>query len=289
MLPRSLSTRLAAILGRPLGAVTPVSGGSINQSFRVDTATGPVFVKHHAHAPRAACEAAGGLGFFAAEADGLARLGAAVRVPVVIAVLGDALVLEWLAPTPRTAALEASAGRALAALHTRHGERFGLAVDNFMGAVPQDNRAATSATFATFFRERRLDPLAHYLPTALRHRLDALPLDRLLTEPTAPCLIHGDLWSGNLHYGLAAGTPTPVFIDPAVSYGHPEQDLALTRLFGGFSDAFYAAYREQSGLTFDRALALRLEVLKLYPLLIHVALFGGGYTHDVAAILEHFT
>ncbi len=287
MLPTSLSTRLEQTLGCTLGRVTRLSGGSINEAFRVDTATGPLFVKHHTNPPRA--PRPGSLAFFSAEADGLGRLACALRTPRVIAVLDDALVLEWIPPAARTLASEAAAGHALAALHGHHGDHFGLTVDNFMGALPQDNRTPTAPTFATFFRERRLDPLAHHLPLALRHRLDALPLDRLLTEPVAPTLIHGDLWSGNLLYGDVAATPTPVFIDPAVSYGHPEQDLAMTHLFGGFTDTFYAAYREHSSVVFDRALSTRLELLTLYPLLVHVALFGGSYLRDTAAILERFS
>jgi len=280
MLPPSLAFRLASLLGAPITA-TPVAGGSINQCYRVDSASGPVFVKHHPDPP--APRSRGALNFFAAESDGLARLAVAVRTPRVIAVWDHALVLEWIPPRPRTAASEASAGHALATLHSRHGEHFGLPVDNFMGAVAQDNRGHD--TFATFFRERRLDPLAHHLPAPLRLRLAALDLTRFITEPTAPTLIHGDLWSGNLLHS----TIGPVFIDPAVAYGHPEQDLAMTRLFGGFGDAFYAAYRDSTGLIFDHALDDRLEILTLYPLLIHVALFGGSYTRDVAAILDRFT
>lgn len=275
--PASLVTRVASALGLTPGACTSVSGGSINATFRLETSVGPVFVKHHSAPPRTAS----GIGFFAAEADGIARLAVAVTVPRVLAVMEDALVLEWIPPGPRARASEEVAGRALARLHAQHGERFGLDADNFMGALPQDNRAPSRPDFVTFFRERRLEPLAHHLPSRLRQRLERLPLDALLTEPPAPSLVHGDLWSGNLYHGARG----PVFIDPAVAYGHPEQDLAMTRLFGGFSEHFYAAYREASGQVFDRALEERLELLNLYPLLVHVALFGGHYVHEVEAIL----
>lgn len=275
--PPSLTTRVASALGLTPGACTSVSGGSINATFRLETSAGPVFVKHHPAAPRTAS----GIGFFAAEARGLSRLSVAVAVPRVLAVLEDALVLEWIAPGARTRASEREAGRALAHLHAHRGQRFGLDEDNFMGALPQDNRAPSRPDFASFFRERRLDPLAHHLPSRLRQRLERLPLDALLTEPPGPSLVHGDLWSGNLYHGAKG----PVFIDPAVAYGHPEQDLAMTRLFGGFSEDFYAAYREAAGQVFDPALEERLELLNLYPLLVHVALFGGHYVGEVEAIL----
>ncbi len=276
-LAQPLIAELEVALGARITELVPLSGGSINAAYRVMTERGPVFVKTHADPP-----VGRDLGFFAAEADGLARLAVAVPVPEVLWVSANALALSWVEPGRRTDESERRAGLALAALHTHHGPAFGLAHDNFMGAVPQDNRAPTRPDFASFFRERRLAPLAHHLPIDVRRRLDRLPLDHLLTEPGAPSLIHGDLWGGNLLHGRDG----PCFIDPAVCYGHPEQDLAMTRLFGGFSDAFYAAYREASGLVFDRDLEQRLEVLTLYPLLIHVALFGGGYLRDVAQILE---
>lgn len=165
-----------------------------------------------------------------------------------------------------------------------------------MGAIPQDNgpleptdapgRDITS--FAVFFRERRLMPLVARarLGSRVAARLERLPLEDLLS-PTTPRLVHGDLWAGNLHYCIAG----PRFLDPAVAYGHPEQDLAMTRLFGGFSEAFYEGYRELSpsgASPFDRGLAERLDVLTLYPLLVHVALFGGGYLRQVEAILDRF-
>lgn len=277
---KSLRERLETALGVRIARASAVSGGSINEAFVVETDRGLLFVKHHCSPPVGATPAS--LGFFAAEADGLARLGAVVPVPAVLAVLDDALALEYVPPTARTPALEAVAGHALADLHAREGERFGLEVDNFMGAVPQDNRPASRPDYATFFRERRIAPLAHHLPPALRARLENLSFEDVL-EPTTPRLVHGDLWSGNLHWAA-----TPTFIDPAVHYGHPEQDLAMTRLFGGFTDAFFGAYRERSGLVPDRDFHERLEILNLYPLLVHVALFGGGYVRAVEAIVTKY-
>ncbi|MCC6623870.1 MAG: fructosamine kinase family protein [Deltaproteobacteria bacterium] len=216
------------------------------------------------------------------EARGLALMAAAgVRVPEVVDVRHGALVLAWLERGP---ARWEEAGRMLAALHAVTAERHGLDHDNFMGRVPQDNRPASDATFATFFRERRLEPLAHLLPAPLRRRLDALPLEDVLAEPDRPRLVHGDLWSGNLVH--AADGPT--FIDPSVWFGHPEVDLAMTRLFGGFPPAFEAAWREALGPAAGSLgdLDRRIDLLQLYPLLIHVRLFGGGYLADVEDRLD---
>lgn len=168
----------------------------------------------------------------------------------------------------------AAAGRALAGLHRVHGERFGLERDNFIGAVPQDNRAASDTTFATFFRERRVAPLAVHLPPDLRKRLEAMRW--VLTE--SACVDPRRPVERQPHHQCRAGLHRP---------GHvlrtPEQDLAMTHLFGGFGDVFYDAYREASGWVFDRELRNRIAQLTLYPLLVHVALLGAttSTTYDV--------
>lgn len=263
---------LEGTLGVKVLAAHAVAGGSINDAYRLDTDAGPIFVKTQRSPPA---------GFFAAEADGLARLGVVVRVPRVLGVADTWLALEWLDPGPPR--FEA-AGRALALVHQQRGARFGLARDNFMGAVPQANTAASRPTFATFFRERRLDPLAGDLPAHVRRRLDALHLEDVLSEPDGPRLVHGDLWSGNLLHAAIG----PVFVDPAVHYGHPEQDLAMTRLFGGFAPAFEAAWRETFGqpTRADEEFPRRVAALNLYPLLVHVRLFGGGYIRAIEAALD---
>ena len=74
-------------------------------------------------------------------------------------------------------------------------------------------------------------------------------------------------------------------IDPAVYYGHRETDIAMTKLFGGFDRDFYAAYNESFPLTRDWE--LRIELFQLYPLLVHVNLFGGGYVRQVKAVLNN--
>jgi len=75
-------------------------------------------------------------------------------------------------------------------------------------------------------------------------------------------------------------------IDPAVYYGHREMDLAIADLFGGFDDAFFAAYNEINPLEpgFDE----RKSIAQLFPLLIHAFLFQGYYIKDVKAILKKY-
>jgi len=267
---------LEAALGLRVEGTTAVAGGSINDCYRVVTSAGPIFVKTHADPPA---------GFFAAEADGLARLAqAGVRVPEVLGVADGWLALAWLEPGPPRFE---EAGRALAHLHQCRGERHGLQRDNFMGAVPQHNagHAAPAQSFAAFFRSWRIEPLVGALPARLRVRVDALDLEAILVPPVdGPRLVHGDLWSGNLLHAAIG----PTFIDPAVHYGNPEQDLAMTRLFGGFPPAFEAAWRDAMGLARhpDQEFSRRVATLNLYPLLVHVRLFGGGYVRSLEAALD---
>src|SRR5690606_22492229 len=100
-----------------------------------------------------------------------------------------------------------------------------------------------------------------------------------ITEP--PALVHGDLWSGNL---ITDEKGNPCLIDPAVYFGHREVDLAMTQLFGGFDSTFYSAYQE--AFPCEPGLQQRLDIYNLYPLLVHVNLFGQSYLHQVNSILN---
>ncbi len=97
----------------------------------------------------------------------------------------------------------------------------------------------------------------------------------------APALLHGDLWGGNRG---VAGDGTPVLYDPAVHFGDGESDLAMTELFGGFGPAFYAAYHEARPPRGD--VAARRDLYRLYHLLNHLNLFGGGYLSQTQAALR---
>jgi protein-ribulosamine 3-kinase len=96
-------------------------------------------------------------------------------------------------------------------------------------------------------------------------------------------LIHGDLWGGNY---LINENEQPYLIDPAVCYGHREFDLAMTTLFGGFSDGFYEAYEETFPL--QNGWRSRLDLWNLYPFLVHLNLFGAGYLRQVRRCLWRY-
>jgi len=75
-------------------------------------------------------------------------------------------------------------------------------------------------------------------------------------------------------------------IDPAVYYGHREADLAMTKLFGGFSSEFYNAYNECFPLR--EGFEYREPIYKLYHVLNHLNLFGSGYYSQAIALINTY-
>lgn len=285
LLGSELKAHLEGLLGGTLRSVATVSGGDINDAYRIGLEDGRrYFVKSSRSAPP---------DLFRREAEGLAFLreglaGTTLSVPDVVARSERVLVLELLESSPHTPPVEEALGHGLASLH-RHGPgEFGLAHDNYIGTLPQPNRS--TADWATFYGERRLLHQAS-LPGAkrlleknLQRRLERLVgrLGELVGDPEPPARLHGDLWGGNW---MVAGT-RPFLVDPAVYGGHREVDLAMMQLFGGFSERVFAAYDE----VYPRAPghAERVPLYQLYPLLVHVNLFGAGYVSGVVRAIERY-
>ncbi len=282
----ALREALAAALGVRLSpaAWLPVHGGCIARSFRVETSTGPVFAKL-AEAAR--------LPMLEAEHEGLGTLAAAgaLRVPAPLAA-GEAdgqafLALEWIELGPGVPAAEARLGAGLAALHRCLAPRFGLARDNFIGSTPQPN--GEGGDWMAFLRDRRLgfqfelaarNGHGGRLQARGRRLLELLDVFFATYQPS-PSLLHGDLWGGN--WGVD-GRGEPVIFDPAVYHGDREADLAMTRLFGGFGPAFYAAYVREWPL--DAAAGTRRDLYNLYHVLNHLNLFGGGYPAQAEDMID---
>ncbi len=225
--------------------------------------------------------------FFTREAEGLRLLSDHVATPNVIAVKPQGLVLEYLPLRGVSAAFEVDAADALATLHTQKATHFGLDSNNYMGSLPQNNTQKT--TGADFYRDCRFLPfIKKATDQGYFTREDGIWIDRFLAKletllpDEQPVLLHGDLWSGNI--GEAQGRV--YFFDPAVHYGYREIDIAMTQLFGGFGDAFYAQYEAHTPL--PSGWRERIPLMQLYPLLVHLVLFGGAYRPQVVSAIRAY-
>jgi len=275
-----------------------VSGGDINQAAQITLGDGrELFVKSNPRSPA---------GMFAAEARGLHWLAeaGALRIPQVVAASAPGaevqfLVLELIRRGRPARGFDEELGRGLAALHRFGAPGFGLDHDNFIGRLPQSNRPTSvphsasasgpaSANWAGFYRERRLEAQlrmaadAGLASTEMKRGFARLfaTLDTLVGPAEPPARLHGDLWGGNLMCDAAGA---PCLIDPAAYGGHREIDLAMMRLFGGFGARVFSAYDESWPLAEGHQ--QRVDLYQLYPLMVHVNLFGGGYVGSVEAAL----
>ncbi len=218
----------------------------------------------------------------------LARL-SDLPVPRVHVSEPDLLAMDFIENdgAPITPSVERDAARLIAALHATPRPHFGFARDTLIGPLPQPN--PMSPLWVPFFRDHRLLHMARAasdegrLPAPLLLRLEKLAarLDDYLLEPSHPSLLHGDLWTGNV---LVRGNRIAGFVDPAISFGHPEIELAFTTMFGTFGRAFFAAYEALSPLE-PGFHEVRRDLYNLYPALVHVRLFGASYLSGVEATL----
>lgn len=254
-----------------IGDRQSVSGGSINQAYRIAGSHQTYFVK---------LNQASRIAMFEAEALALQQIADShtIRVPQPIchgiAESSSYLVLEWLDLSSGNAQSWELMGRNLAAMHRVTSDRFGWHHDNVIGATPQKN--SWTASWAEFFIQHRLGYQFQLAQRRGGHfpqqeRLLAI-VPEILTHSPLPSLVHGDLWSGN---GAVTMAGEPVILDPAAYYGDREVDLAMTELFGGFPAPFYSGYEEVWAI--DPSYPRRKTLYNLYHILNHFNLFGGSY------------
>lgn len=278
-----LPDRIEHLLGKRPLRVAALGGGCIAPVYRCDLAGGERIVAKQPSPDRTLeCEA----WMLRYLADNTA-----LPVPAVLAATPDLLLLEYIDTGGAIdSRAEAHAAELLAALHAQRGPHFGFLRDTLIGPLDQPNPPAPR--WIDFFREQRLlhraraAHTAGRLPAGLLARIETLAgrLERWIAEPAHPALIHGDCWSGNV---LAKSGRVVGFIDPAIHWAHPEIELAFGTLFGPFGEAFFRRYAELAALApgfFEE----RRNLYNLYPLLVHVQLFGGSYVGSVARTLDRF-
>jgi protein-ribulosamine 3-kinase len=231
---------------------------------------------------------------FESESAGLSLIAAAgvIKVPGLVLCTKinswQVLVIEWIQPATRTRVFWQNFGKQLSLLHLKKAGKFGLDHDNYMGALPQSNKP--TADWPEFFYHHRIHP---QVKLAFENRLitreQATLFEKLpsllpgLFPDAQPSLLHGDLWSGNF---LCDAGQNPVLIDPAVYYGHPAIDLAMTTLFGGFDKVFYESYNYYNPLPANHL--QQWDCCNLYPLLIHLNLFGRSYLNDILSVISRY-
>lgn len=263
-----------------------IGGGCINNGGLLTSSKGKFFLKWN--------DVKSFPHMFEAESRGLDLLSRqnAIRIPMVIGYRErerhQFLLLEYLSNAPHSEKYWEKLGIGLAAIHNATDTRFGLDHNNYIGSLRQLNNQYLS--WVDFFIEQRLNvQLELSVNNGLArstwiNQFQSLykKLSSLMPEEK-PSLLHGDLWSGNL---ITDERGEPCLIDPAVYYGNREADLAMTKLFGGFADEFYNVYEANSPL--QQGYQRRADLYNLYPLLVHVNLFGGSYVGSVDAILSRF-
>ena len=217
------------------------------------------------------------------QARELALLKESMNTPKVLGYSKNSLLLEWV-ETSQNKDHQEEAGKVLANLHKRTNKYFGFDYDNMIGEMPQYNAVNQSITsWKVFFWEYRLlFQIKHALKNELINNKEYIKLlliksklENLFNSSIKPSLLHGDLWSGN----VISGIKSPVFIDTSCYYGHSEADLALTYMFGGFSNEFYKSYELHS--LPESGSEQRKPIYTLYHYLNHLNIFGSSYHPSV--------
>ncbi|MCH8556965.1 MAG: fructosamine kinase family protein [Balneolia bacterium] len=287
MIPDSIKRDVEAAEGITLRNEYPLSGGSINDAAVADSGSERVVIKWNT-AARAS--------MFETEHQGLDLLRKhtdTLLVPEVYSTGKNAsyswIVMEYIHEGSNGSTTDREFGNGLAALHRNTASGYGLSHNNYIGRLPQNN--SPHEDWVTFFMIRRIEPQIRaavdsgLMPSSCIKKLPLLQRSAASLFPDEPAsLLHGDLWSGNYLYSESGQA---ALIDPAVYYGNREIELAFTMLFGRFPAGFYEAYEEAWPI--EPGFAQRRDLYNLYPVLVHVNLFGGGYVSQANAIFNQYT
>lgn len=283
MLPESIHKSLANNVGEIIRSQEPVAGGDINQAQKIIFESGKTaFLKWNDSAPS---------GMFEAEAKGLELLRSAnteLIIPEQLVVSDSYLLLEWVEEGGGKPDSSYQFGVQLARLHKSSSDFFGLDHDNYIGRLPQPNNKHSN--WPDFFAIERIEPQVKMgVESDKLSRSLLMDVQKMYSKFGSlfplekPALLHGDLWSGNFMFSRSGQTS---IYDPAVYFGHREMDLAMTRLFGGFSADFYRGYNEESPL--EPGFEDRVKLYNLYPILVHANLFGGSYCRQAENIIQNY-
>lgn len=265
-----------------------ISGGCISDSSLITLSSGEkYFLKTNSNNPK---------DMFRKEANGLREIekSKSIRVPAVILVDDDFILLECINGASKANNFFEDFGERFAKMHKYKSDYFGFYEDNYIGSTVQINIATEEEKFdwTKFYFNKRLlfqFKLAEkngYVDNNFRNLFKKLEskIETILDgQNEKPSLLHGDLWSGNY---IVDENGKACLIDPAVYYGNREADLAMTKLFGGFSSSFYNSYNDSYPLR--DGYNFRENIYKLYHVLNHLNLFGSAYYHQAVSLIKSY-
>ena len=276
-----LIDRITAATGASVIGLPPLSGGCVGEVYRVHLkgADDVVAKVDRSDAPR-----------LDIEAMMLRYLGEKSELPVPQVILGDAdlLLIEYIEHDgQRGRKVDIEAADALAALHEIGAEQYGFPQDTLIGGLNLPNQQCDD--WVEFFAEYRLRDMARrcldaeMLDQATVRRVEALAdrLDEFIERPNPPALIHGDIWGGNV---LVDQGRLKALIDPAIYYADPEVELAFIDMFNTFGPRFYDRYSEHRPIARE-FFEIRRQLYNLFPILVHIRLFGGTYVRSLRSTL----
>lgn len=283
MSEKMISEGVEVSLGERLRSARPLGGGCIGEVYRAELEDGTTLVAKVDREAEAHLEREAYMLRYLRENSNL-------PVPEVYHGSETLLLMEFVEGSSQfSQEAEYHAAELLAALHDVTAEAYGHERNTLIGSLDQPN--PWNESWVEFFRENRLLYLAEVayesgrLPTEDRRRIDRLAgkLEDFIEEPEKPSLIHGDVWSANV---LAKGGRITAFLDPAIYHADREMELAFISLFNSFGQDFLDEYRGIRGIR--DGFETRRDIYNLYPLLVHVYFFGGGYVGSVQNTLSRF-
>ena len=279
----SLITKISKIINKPIDHITPLPGGCINRVYCIKFKNGKQIIAKVGDSNSKFLIEEFMLNYL--------RKNTALPIPNIYYSDNRLILMEFLGSCKTlNTKTERKIADLIASLHNVSSSTFGFEKETLIGGLIQPN--SISKNWKTFFRDQRLIYMANnayqkgLLPLKSRQLIDKLcdNIEFWISEPEAPSLIHGDLWSGNI---LSSNGCLSGFIDPAIYFANSEIELSFSMLFETFGDQFFSRYQEhreiKSGFFEERK-----DIYNLYPLLVHIRLFGGSYVSQLNQILDKF-
>ena len=273
--------------GTKIKSVSSVSGGCISSAYRITDENGNNYFLKCNPSPK---------DLFIKESNGLTELKKAdlIRVPEVIDSNEEFLLTEFIASGSRSKNFFENFGRSFAQLHKYTGKKFGFYENNYIGSNPQLNipiKSEENDWVAFYFNKRILFQfkLAEKNGYAKKELIEGISfleknIHKIIGDSLEPpSLLHGDLWGGNY---IIDENGNACLVDPAVYYGNREADLAMTKLFGSFSNEFYISYNDSYPL--KEGYEYRENLYKLYHVLNHLNIFGTSYYSHVISLIKYY-